>query len=75
MIELKLRALREDHELTQTSLAELLQIHQTTCSDNERGKLNIPLAALDRLADFFGVSVDDLPGRTEIQTPYPRKKR
>ncbi len=67
--------LREDHDLTQAALAELLQIHQTTYSDNERGKLNIPLAALDRLADFFGVSVDYLLGRTEIQTPYPRKKR
>ena len=32
-------------------------------------------AALDRIADYFAVSVDDLLGRTEIQTPCPRKKR
>ena len=75
MIELKLRALREDHDLTQATLAELLQVHQTTYSDYERGKLNVPLSVLDRLADFYGVSVDYLLGRTEIRTPYPVKKR
>ena len=75
MIELKLRALREDHDLTQATLAELLQVHQTTYSDYERGKLNGPLSVLDRLADYYGVSVDYLLGRTEIRTPYPVKKR
>ena len=75
MIELKLRALREDHDLTQAPLAELLQVHQTTYSDYERGKLNVPLSVLDRLADYYGVSVDYLLGRTEIRTPYPVKKR
>ena len=75
MIELKLRALREDHDLTQATLAELLQVHQTTYSDYERGKLNVLLSVLDRLADYYGVSVDYLLGRTEIRTPYPVKKR
>ncbi|MBE7007493.1 MAG: helix-turn-helix transcriptional regulator [Ruminococcaceae bacterium] len=75
MIELKLRALREDHDLAQATLAELLQVHQTTYSDYERGKLNVPLSVLDRLADYYGVSVDYLLGRTEIRTPYPVKKR
>ena len=74
MYQLRIRDLREDRDLNQTQVAELLNVHQTTYSDYERGKLNIPLAALDRLADFFGVSVDYLLGRTEIQTPYPKKK-
>ena len=71
----RIRDLREDHDLTQATLAELLQVHQTTYSDYERGKLNVPLSVLDRLADYYGVSVDYLLGRTEIRTPYPVKKR
>lgn len=73
MIELKLRELREDSDLTQTALAAMLRVHQTTYSDYERGQLNIPLLVLDRLADFYGVSVDYLLGRTSVREPYPPK--
>ena len=57
----------------QTALAERLQIHQTTYSDYELGKLNIPVGILHKLADFYGVSVDYLIGRTNIKNPYPKK--
>ncbi len=70
---LRVRDLREDRDLTQTQLADLLQVHQTTYSDYERGLLNIPIAALHTLADFYGVSVDYLLGRTDIKTPYGKK--
>lgn len=73
MIELKLRELREDNDLTQSFVAGMLQVHQTTYSDYERGNLNIPLSVLDRLATFYGVSVDYLLGRTSRKTPYPPK--
>ena len=73
MIDLKLRELREDNDLTQVTLAALLRVHQTTYSDYERGNLNIPLSALDRLADYFHVSVDFLLGRTSVREPYPPK--
>lgn len=73
MIELRLRDLREDRDLSQKAVANLLGVHQTTYSDYERGNLNVPIAALDQLADFYGVSVDYLLGRTSVQTPYPQK--
>ena len=73
MIELRLRDLREDRDLSQKSVANLLGVHQTTYSDYERGNLNVPISALDQLADFYGVSVDYLLGRTSVQTPYPTK--
>ena len=73
VLQLRLRDLREDRDLKQQALAELLQVHQTTYSDYERGNLNIPLAALDTLADFYGVSVDYLLGRTSTKEPYPPK--
>ncbi len=72
-MELRLRILREDKDLTQAFIAGLLQVHQTTYSDYERGNLNIPLSVLDKLADFYGVSVDYLLGRTDVKTPYPPK--
>ena len=50
-----------------------MQIHQTTYSDYERGNLNVPVAILHKLADYYGVSVDYLIGRTNVKEPYPKK--
>ena len=69
----RLRDIREDKDLKQKDIAELLNIHQTTYSDYELGRLNIPVAAIHTLADFYGVSVDYLLGRTNTKTPYPKK--
>jgi len=73
MYQLRIRDLREDKDLNQTQIAELLQVHQTTYSDYELGRVNIPTSALHKLADFYGVSVDYLLGRTDVMTPYPKK--
>ena len=50
-----------------------MQLHQTTYSDYELGRLNVPVPVLHNLADFYGVSVDDLLGRTNVKEPYPPK--
>ena len=73
MYQNRLRDLREDKDLNQKSLAELLKVHQTTYSDYELGRLNIPVSALHTLADYYGVSIDYLLGRTGTKTPYPGK--
>jgi transcriptional regulator with XRE-family HTH domain len=73
MYQNRLRDLREDRDLKQKDLAELLKIHQTTYSDYELDRLKIPVAVLHTLADFYGVSVDYLLGRTNQKAPYPRK--
>ena len=65
-----LRTLREDRDLSQKDMAELLHIHQTTYSDYELGRLNIPLRTLCRIADFYGVSTDYLLRRTSEPRPY-----
>ena len=69
----RLRDLREDHDLKQAALAELLQIHQTTYSDYELGKLNIPISVLHKLADYYNTSIDYLLGRTAERLPYPKR--
>ena len=73
MYPLRIRDLREDQDLSQKKLAAFLDIHQTTYSDYELGNLNIPIPVLHKLADFYGVSVDYLLGRTPVKTPYPFK--
>ncbi len=69
----RLRDLREDRDLKQKQVADLLQVHQTTYSDYELGKLNIPIPVLHALADFYGVSIDYLLGRTNQKEPYLNK--
>ncbi len=66
----RIRALREDKDLSQRQLADMLSIHQTTYSDYELGNLNIPIPILCKLADFYGTSIDYLLGRTDNPVPY-----
>ncbi len=73
MYQNRLRDLREDRDLKQKDLADLLKVHQTTYSDYELGRLNIPIASLHLLADFYCVSIDYLLGRTSEKQPYPKK--
>ena len=61
----RIRDLREDHDLTQSEMAELLGVKQTTYSKYELGKILVPVDILIRLADFYQVSLDYLVGRSE----------
>ena len=61
----RLRDLREDHDLTQQQLGQLINVLQRTYSYYESGKRMIPPHVLVKLADYYGVSVDYLLGRTE----------
>ena len=70
---LRIRDLREDHDLTQTEAAALLNVSQATYSRYETGALGIPHESLEILADYYKTSVDYLLGRTNIPTPYPPK--
>ena len=67
-----LRGLREDRDLSQKDMAELLHIHQTTYSDYELGRLNVPIHVLTALAEYFDTSVEYLLGLTNERGPYPR---
>ena len=70
----RIRDLREDCDMNQTELAQLLGMSQTGYSKYETGENAIPVAVLEKLADIFGTSVDYLLGRTDERKPYPRKK-
>lgn len=68
-----IRNLRIDGGYTQAQIAEHLNVKQNTYSQYEIGTLNYPIEVLMKLADFYGVSVDYLLGRTAVKTPYPPK--
>lgn len=75
MILERIRMLREDHDIKQQEIAELLHIKQTTYSKYELGKVNIPLDAIMIIADYYETSVDYLLERTDVTEPYPKSKR
>ena len=66
----RIRDLREDKDLTQAQMAEFLKIHQTTYSDYEIGKLNVPIDIFIKLAKFYDTSIDFLAGITDNPKPY-----
>lgn len=70
----RIRNLRIDNDYTQKQVAEYLHVKQNTYSQYETGTLEYPLQAIIMLADFYNVSTDYLLGRTDIPTPYPKKK-
>lgn len=60
----RLRALREDKDMTQTEIAKVLNVSQITYSQYERGVRGLPMEHLITLCKFYGVSADyilDLP--------------
>ena len=69
----RLRDLREDADLYQKDMADYLHCSQATYSRYELGTREIPLESLNALANFYGVSVDYLMGRTDEKKPYPQK--
>ena len=66
----RLRDIREDRDLPQRALAELLHVSQATYSRYESGTLDIPSGALIALARFYGTSIDYLVGLTDDPRPH-----
>lgn len=69
----RLRDMREDKDLPQRALAELLHVSQATYSRYESGALDIPSEALIALACFYETSIDYLVGLTDEPLPYRRQ--
>lgn len=67
VIEMKLRIkdLREDNDLTQKQVAQVLMCDQSLYSKYERGERALPLEYAVKLAEFYGKSVDYIVGLTD----------
>lgn len=70
----RLRDLREDRDLTQLQVAQMLGMKQPQYCRYERGLRDVPTDILIRLATFYGTSVDYLLGLTNEIRPYRRSE-
>lgn len=62
---MRIKDLREDHDLTQREIAEYLHIKQNTYSQYENGKRQLPIEFLIALAKYYKTSTDYILGLTE----------
>ena len=69
----RIRDLREDQDLTQKQLSEILHCSQQVYSNYELGQRDIPTQVLIALADFYDTTTDYILGRTNTSKPYPVK--
>lgn len=71
-LQLKLRDLREDADMSQTEMAKLLGCSQQTYSRYESHTTEMPLELLIRLAEYYDTSTDYLLGITTQKEHYPK---
>ena len=69
----RLRDLREDMDLTQSQLVEILQMHKTTYTNYEQGLREIPFSLVIRLAEFYNVTIDYIAGLTDDPRPLGKE--
>ena len=67
---MRIRDLREDHDLTQKEVAAYLHICQNTYSQYENGQRQLPIDALIALAKYYHTSTDYILGLTNERKPY-----
>ena len=70
----RIRALREDRDMTQMEIAALLGVGQRTYCDYEHGKTRIPVESLIKLAKLYHVSMDYICGLTDTPRQFPDKQ-
>lgn len=62
----RLKKLRKKEKLTQKDIATFLNISQPAYQQFESGKKKMNLETMEKLADYFNVSIDYLLGKTDI---------
>lgn len=70
----RLKDTREDNDLLQKQIAIILKITRQQYGLYEKGKRDIPLDKLIKLAEFYNTSTDYLLGITDEMKPYPKVK-
>ncbi len=66
----RMRDLREDADLKQSDIAEMLHCSQQVYSNYELGQRDVPTDVLIRLANFYKTNVDYILGLTDTKTYY-----
>ena len=67
----RIRALREDSDLPQKAVAEVLHVGQCTYSGYETDKIRISMENLIILARFYNVDMNYICGVSDVRRPFP----
>ena len=70
----RLKDIRKDRDLSQKTIAKVLNTSQVQYSRYEMGIRLIPIDKLVILANYYNVSTDYLLGLTNERKPYPKVK-
>ena len=65
-VKLRIRDIREDRDISQGDIAQLLLCDQSLYSKYELGKRDLPLRLAVKLAEYYGVTLDQLVGRAPL---------
>ena len=68
----RLKELREDKDLLQKDIADIISVDQSNYSKYELEKINIPIEYLRILADYYNTSIDYILYRTDERKPYSK---
>lgn len=68
----RLRDLREDRDLTQAQVAQIIGTSQQHYGKYESGKIVIPFDRVIALAEYFNVSIDYIAGLTNEARPLKK---
>lgn len=71
----RIKELREDHDLKQINIANLLEMKQPQYARYESGKREIPIDCLIKLAKFYNTTTDYILELTDDPKPYTRTKK
>ena len=69
----RIKNLREDNDFSQTYIAKILHVAQTTYSDYESGKVRLPVESLIRLAQLYDVDMNYICGISDSKHPFANK--
>ena len=66
----RIRELRQDNDYTQSEIAKMLGVAQTTYSQYELEKRPMPIEYLIALCEFYNISADYMLGLTDKRKPF-----
>jgi len=65
MVFQRLEDLRDDKDMTQQEIADMLHCHRDVYGWYERGEAEVPVWVVIKLANYYGVSTDYILGRRD----------
>ena len=70
----RIRALREDNDINQSTVAQLLNVGQKTYSDYETRKIRIPIDSVVILARYYDVDMNYICGVSDVKKRFPKDR-